>query len=262
MSRSETNGERKTCCGINLSDYPVVIHQEVSFPAEVGIAYAVCRTECGNSVFIVDGSSQRCERCGGEMFRTATRIYVPIERSDLNELMVSVLSLVQSYGHSSREYYTSQVDHLLKTTSLINVANDDGKTPLILAASERMIHNDSGDSETVARLLAAGADISAKDKDGFDALLYSAHFGHESVVKVLVEHGADPNVMTNDRTTPLMLAAQWGYLAIARVLMDFGADPAITDEEGDTALDYAVRKGQTDVIGLLQQQTVLLPNEE
>jgi hypothetical protein len=45
------------------------------FPERVLVAFAVCHPECGRREFIVEGSTQACQRCGGLMFRTETRWY-------------------------------------------------------------------------------------------------------------------------------------------------------------------------------------------
>jgi hypothetical protein len=55
-------------------DYPDP--EEIVFPAEMPIAYAVCHPECGADQFIVDGSTQECQRCGGSLFRTEVRTYM------------------------------------------------------------------------------------------------------------------------------------------------------------------------------------------
>lgn len=53
-------------------DYPEVIAE---FPETIDIAYAVCHPECGVKEFIVEGSTQECQSCGGLMFRVETREY-------------------------------------------------------------------------------------------------------------------------------------------------------------------------------------------
>ena len=45
------------------------------FPSEVLIASATCHPECGAQEFIVDGSTQECQRCGGLMFRHSVASY-------------------------------------------------------------------------------------------------------------------------------------------------------------------------------------------
>ena len=47
----------------------------VTFPITLPVAYAVCHPECGTAEFIVEGSTQECQRCGGSLFRMETREY-------------------------------------------------------------------------------------------------------------------------------------------------------------------------------------------
>jgi len=48
---------------------------DVAFPEKIYVAYAVCHSECGVREFIVDGSTQECQRCGDLMFRTDVAEY-------------------------------------------------------------------------------------------------------------------------------------------------------------------------------------------
>src|SRR5215212_4970490 len=52
--------------------------QNVSFPDRLSIAFAVCK--CGVREFIVDGSTQECQTCGGLMFRTEVANYELVPR--------------------------------------------------------------------------------------------------------------------------------------------------------------------------------------
>jgi hypothetical protein len=49
--------------------------EPVDFPGELSVAFAVCHPECGAQEFIVEGSTQECQSCGGLMFRAETRQY-------------------------------------------------------------------------------------------------------------------------------------------------------------------------------------------
>jgi len=49
-------------------DYPEI--KDIKFPDSIHVAYAVCHPECGAREFIVDGSTQECQRCGSLMYRT------------------------------------------------------------------------------------------------------------------------------------------------------------------------------------------------
>lgn len=60
-----------------LNEYPDV--ENIEFPKEINIAYAVCGKSCGCNDFIVDGSSQVCQYCGKLNFRTEVRKYVLVE---------------------------------------------------------------------------------------------------------------------------------------------------------------------------------------
>ena len=62
-----------------LDDYIKVHDNEINFPKELNVAFAVCSKECGNTEFLVDGSSQVCQYCGRLMFRTLTKKYTLAE---------------------------------------------------------------------------------------------------------------------------------------------------------------------------------------
>lgn len=65
--------------GYPLDDYISVNDDEVKFPDEIYVAYAVCCKDCGTTEFIVDGGTQVCEYCGKNMFRTAVKKYKLVE---------------------------------------------------------------------------------------------------------------------------------------------------------------------------------------
>ena len=54
-------------------DYPD--NSGIEFPDKIHIAHAVCHPECGVQQFIVDGSTQRCQHCGGLLFRNEVAEY-------------------------------------------------------------------------------------------------------------------------------------------------------------------------------------------
>ncbi len=70
---------------------------------------------------------------------------------------------------------------LLLTVSLA-LAACTSEPSLIRAAKE-------GDTETVKTLLAAGADVHAKDRDGWTALMQAAFKGHTDIVQTLLAAG-------------------------------------------------------------------------
>lgn len=58
-----------------LSDFPDVKPKDVAFPETIFVAFAVCTKQCRARQFIVDGSTQVCEYCGQNMFRTEVAEY-------------------------------------------------------------------------------------------------------------------------------------------------------------------------------------------
>ena len=48
---------------------------DVNFPEETDVAYAMCHPDCGVREFIVEGSTQECQRCGRNMYRIESRKY-------------------------------------------------------------------------------------------------------------------------------------------------------------------------------------------
>ena len=75
----------------------------------------------------------------------------------------------------------------------------------------------------VAIYLDHGADMNARDKDGFTPLHAAAQTGHLPLVDLLILRGADLNLGSNQGVTPLILAAQKGHLEIVKLLVEKGA---------------------------------------
>ena len=100
-----------------------------------------------------------------------------------------------------------------------------GMDPLMIAAGLGFQGNDTrGRIRTQAQalavvklLLAAGADVKARDDRGNTALLGAVFRGWNDVVRLLIENGADPYAGNNDGKSP-MDAAEGKFLAAAGTL--------------------------------------------
>ena len=57
-------------------------------------------------------------------------------------------------------------------------------------------------------LLAKGADVNAKNQDGWTALMCASLDGHKEVVELLLAKRADVNAKANDGFTALIMASQ------------------------------------------------------
>jgi ankyrin repeat protein len=115
--------------------------------------------------------------------------------------------------------------------------------------------------EKATSLLAKGADVNARDMNGWTPLMNAAFQGHSALVGLLLAHKADPNRTTlNEGRTPLAIAARQHNISIVRILLSAGADPNIRDRSGATAMSDAQRSGDAAIGRLLKQAGVRTPS--
>jgi len=96
-----------------------------------------------------------------------------------------------------------------------------------------------GHADTVAELLAAGAQVDASNSRGETSLHYAASAGHEAVVDRLLAAGADARAADRNSDTPLHRAATGGHDVVIQRLIMAGADARATDRDGKTPLHLA-----------------------
>ncbi len=111
----------------------------------------------------------------------------------------------------------------------------------------------------VRRGLSKGADINAKDDDGFTPLHWTAIKGHKEIVELLIDNGANVNPKGDEfGMTPLHKAASKGHREITELLIANGADvnakvvssPTARTAllEGSTPLETAKNKETFDLL--------------
>ncbi len=99
----------------------------------------------------------------------------------------------------------------------------------------------SGDLEKVKALLKTNPGLVFSTDNGGDTVLHSAAiYGRKDVVELLLAAKADVNARNNDGVTPLAWAAQEGYKEVAELLLAKGADVNAKDNDGHTPLHRAV----------------------
>ncbi len=146
----------------------------------------------------------------------------------------------------------------------VNKRDNNGNTPLILAAKH-------GDFAIVKKLIIKGANIHAKNKDGYDALLALSYFtmnispladkgsqksepiaitteGHLKTAEYLIQNGADINGKNDDGNTALILATALNKTNLAELLLNKGADVNARNQQGSSALIVASSKGYSELI--------------
>lgn len=98
-----------------------------------------------------------------------------------------------------------------------------------------------GDLEETVKLLDLGTDIESKDPgSGASALHYAVMKGRMPIVDLLLARGADVNSRTRNGTTPLHTAALYARKEIAERLLEQHADINAVSASGATPLALAV----------------------
>ena len=129
------------------------------------------------------------------------------------------------------ESRTSVVDHIELRTTLSAERDQD----LIQAAIFE-------DKERLARLLAEGASLTARDRRGHTAFGAAFFWKKPESARILAAAGADVDVMDSDGDTPLTDAANDWNLENIRLLLELGADLNVKNRAGESALTRATRR--------------------
>ncbi|MDE0330227.1 MAG: SUMF1/EgtB/PvdO family nonheme iron enzyme [Nitrospinae bacterium] len=98
----------------------------------------------------------------------------------------------------------------------------------------------AGNTNGLKAALAAGANVNARDAQGWTALMHAVNKGYVLMVGPLLDAKADPDIRASDGATALFMAAVHGHSEIIELLMKAGADPSIEGPKGRTAKDLLV----------------------
>ena len=171
-------------------------------------------------------------------------------------------------------------------TENFNVSTNGTKSMIMDEVMESAITE--GDEAKIREVLAHSYDVNCKDDDGMTPLLLAARFKHENIVRLLLEKCAHPGarcckgqktlhwltmnprrqitetlidlllmnrppfeVADSKGLTPLMAACTSGHLLLATRLMRHGADVHAKDKSGQTALYHAAYNGRAQMISML-----------
>lgn len=110
-----------------------------------------------------------------------------------------------------------------------------------------------GDAAEIARLLAQGAAVDARDGADRTALHHATEGNHVAAALALIEAGADVNASDGVSIdhTPYLMAGARGYLEILSPMLTHDADLASTNGYGGTALIPACERGFVEVVRVL-----------
>jgi hypothetical protein len=152
-----------------------------------------------------------------------------------------------------------------------NIRDQDGQTPLHSACGDPRVRvsgwritraptllvlseaRGNRDARLASRLLDRGADIEARDRDGYTPLLIAARNGTTDVLQVLLSRGAAPNARDKRGRTALHWTAELNRPQHLKLLLAHGADVSAEDGRGLTPLDLAVRHHRRHAERLLRE---------
>ena len=143
---------------------------------------------------------------------------------------------------------TKRLKELLQDPEIAGSLSADGFTALHLAAFFAR-------ADAAALLLETGADVNAvADNPSRVQPLHSAVAGADFlIVQMLIDAGADVNARQHQGFTPLMGAAANGHMEILDILVRSRADLELQSDDGKTALYFAQEKGQAAAAAFLER---------
>ncbi|KAJ3107859.1 Serine/threonine-protein kinase plk1 [Phlyctochytrium bullatum] len=142
------------------------------------------------------------------------------------------------YGH------LEVVRFLVENGAEINSGNQQGETPLIMAAQ-------GGHLPVMQYLVKNSANIDKRSQHLETPLHHAASNGHLSIVEYLVEQGAEIECRNIWTMSPLIMAAWKGYLPVVQYLVKKGAYVGAKSITGKTCQDWAIEHGHTAVAQFL-----------
>ncbi|KQP13713.1 ankyrin repeat domain-containing protein [Pseudorhodoferax sp. Leaf267] len=111
----------------------------------------------------------------------------------------------------------AKLDRLLAANADVNARDGHGRTPLHVATFARQ-------HAAIRRLAAAGVDLGALENDRYDAVTIAAVAGDEDTLRLLLSLGASARLVTSRYDgTALIAAAHLGHAGVVRHLIAAGA---------------------------------------
>ncbi len=182
---------------------------------------------------------------------TALMFAATQKKADVVQILLKAGANVNAAVRATPEYIEMN-KHALEAEEDVD-EHIEGVTSLMLAAG-------GGHEEVVDVLLAAGANVSSKDENGYSSLVYAVNGSHFGVATKLVRAGADPNynyAMVEDEAVEkkkhdfVYDALVAGYEELSLALLERGANASHVGEGGITALIAACSNGLIKAVDML-----------
>lgn len=110
---------------------------------------------------------------------------------------------------------------------------------------------ETGDLNTITRLLESGVNVNAKNQSGITSLHLALFKNHTDVAELLLNKGADVNARNEHGDTPLLWALYNDHTNIAELLLAKDADVNTKSKNGNTPLHLAMFKRNIKIAKLL-----------
>lgn len=147
------------------------------------------------------------------------------------------------FSGSGALYLASWYGHVEAAAALL-VAGADPNASNALASTPIMAATDRDHPAIVQLLLNAQADLTRRDRNGWNALMLACYLNRPSVLSLLLKAHAETECRDEHQRTPLMIACSKRHCACTKLLLEAGADPNIArPSDGWTPLMFAVRYG-------------------
>ncbi len=194
----------------------------------------ICRWWCRGIV----SDSYPESRCmfnffAAEVLWMVTVAGIPAIRSAYTCLQSRKISLLKSHTEALIKAATlgdtKEVKRMILLGANVNARDSEGYTPLMLASRKGFL-------EVMLALLKAGANIEESYLKK-PALIEAAQFGHVEAVRLLLAAGANVNISFCN--TALMYAVIYRKIEVARALLQAGADVDLEGTIGGSPLSYA-----------------------
>jgi ankyrin repeat protein len=140
--------------------------------------------------------------------------------------------------HAVENGNCEMVQVLLAAGANVNAKDHSSRSPL-------MRLSDSATPELVKALLAAGAKINARDDSHETPLMNAASDSGVEVVRLLVESGARLDRKSDEEKTVLIFAAENDDQEVTKYLLSLGPELEAADDDGETALLVAANYGNS-----------------
>ncbi|MDH5824531.1 ankyrin repeat domain-containing protein [Luteimonas sp. RD2P54] len=167
-----------------------------------------------------------------------------LERGARAEVDGATPALLAAAG--GEEDDTAGVQLLLRHKAKPSSCDRGGRSALHAAAF-------AGHAEIVAALIAAGADVQARDHQGRTPLLEAARGARLATLEALAAARAETGAVDAAGRSALVLACQGDTPSAPLVqrLLELGVDPQLADAEGRLAVEHAAAAGRWSLVALL-----------